>query len=36
MFEIDGETLARAYRKARRAAAAASAELEEFAAQFKH
>ena len=34
MFEIDGEALARAYRRARRMTAAANAELDEFAAQF--
>ena len=33
-FDIDGETLARAYRAARRDTAAANPELEEFAAQF--
>lgn len=33
-FDIDGETLARAYRIARRDTAAANADLEEFAAQF--
>jgi hypothetical protein len=32
VFEIDGETLARAYRKTRGRTAAANAELEEFAA----
>jgi hypothetical protein len=34
MLDIDGETLARAYRAARRRAAAANPELENFAAQF--
>lgn len=34
IFEIDGEALARAYRRARRMTAAANAELDEFAAQF--